>query len=176
MIAEENTMAHLMRKSQHGDKRAYAVLLDECASWLQRYFRKRVPPQQLDDLVQDVLMSLHRKRSSWDPERPFMPWLAAIARYRWVDHLRKVYRTAEDELGDADAAEDSEEEAVMARMSLDRLFIHLPDKQAEVIELVKIEGLTILEASQRTGQSESLVKVNIHRGLKKLSAMIEKAV
>ena len=176
MIADENTMAHLMRKSQIGDKRAYAVLLDECAGWLQRYFRKRVPPHQLDDLVQDVLMSLHRKRSSWDPERAFMPWLAAIARYRWVDHLRKVYRTAEDELGDADAAEDSEEEAVMARMSLDRLFVHLPDKQAEVIELVKIEGLTILEASQRTGQSESLVKVNIHRGLKKLSAMVEKAV
>ena len=175
MIADENTLAHLMRKSQGGDKRAYAVLLDECSNWLQRYFRKRVPPHQLDDLVQEVMMSLHRKRASWDPERAFMPWLAAIARYRWVDHLRKVYRSAEDELGDADAAEDSEEEAVMARMSLDRLFVHLPEKQAEVIEMVKIEGLSIVEASQKTGQSESLVKVNIHRGLKKLSALVEKA-
>ena len=175
MIADENTMAHLMRKSQLGDKRAYAVLLDECAAWLQRYFRKRVPLHQLDDLVQDVLVSLHRKRASWDPDRAFMPWLAAIARYRWVDHLRRVYRSAEDELGDADAPHDSDEEAVMARMSLDRLFVHLPEKQADVIELVKIEGLSIAEASRRTGQSESLVKVNIHRGLKKLSAMVEKA-
>ena len=120
-------------------------------------------------------MAVHTKRATWDPSRAFYPWLAAIARYRWVDHLRKVYRSAEDELGDHDAHEDSEEEAVMARMSLERLFVHLPDKQAEVIELVKIEGLTIAEASTKTGQSESLVKVNIHRGLKKLSALVEKA-
>ncbi|WBY16559.1 sigma-70 family RNA polymerase sigma factor [Erythrobacteraceae bacterium WH01K] len=175
MIADENTMSHLMRKSQLGDKRAYAVLLDECAAWLQRNFPKRVPRHQLDDLVQDVLVSLHRKRASWDPDRAFMPWLAAIARYRWVDHLRRVYRSAEDELRDADAPHDSEEEAVMARMSLDRLFVQLPEKQADVIELVTIEGLSIAEAPRRTGQSESLVKVNIHRGLKKLSAMVEKA-
>ena len=60
-------------------------------------------------------------------------------------------------------------------MSLERLFVHLPDRQVEVIELVKIEGLSIAEAAERTGQSESLVKVNIHRGLKKLSALVEKA-
>jgi len=175
VIADEQTLARLMVLSQQGDKSSYTVLLTEVQLWLERYFRRRCPPAQLDDLVQEVMMSLHRKRASWDPERAFMPWLAAIARYRWVDHLRKVYRSAEDELGDADAAEDSEEEAVMARMSLDRLFVHLPEKQAEVIEMVKIEGLSIVEASQKTGQSESLVKVNIHRGLKKLSALVEKA-
>ena len=120
-------------------------------------------------------MAVHAKRATWDPTRAFLPWLAAIARYRWIDHLRKVYRKAEDELGDHDAAEDSEEEAMMARMSLERLFVHLPEKQSEVIELVKIEGLSIAEASAKTGQSESLVKVNIHRGLKKLSALVEKA-
>jgi DNA-directed RNA polymerase specialized sigma subunit, sigma24 homolog len=64
---------------------------------------------------------------------------------------------------------------VIARVSLDRLFAHLPVKQAEAIELVKIEGLSIEEASARSGQSASLVKVNIHRGLKKLAALVEKA-
>ncbi len=175
MIADEATLAQLMRQSQQGDKRAYAVMLDECASWLQRYFRRRVPPHQLDDLVQDVLLALHNKRDSWDPARAFLPWLAAIARYRWVDHLRKVYRTEADQLEDWDAAEESSEEAVLARLSLERLFVNLPAGQAEVIELVKIEGLSITEASEKTGQSESLVKVNIHRGLKKLATLIEKA-
>ncbi len=60
-------------------------------------------------------------------------------------------------------------------MSLERLFVQIPDKQAEVIEMVKIEGLSIREAANRSGQSESAVKVNIHRGLKKLSALVEKA-
>ena len=175
MIADEASMAHMMAAAQRGDREMYRVLLGEVQLWLARYFRKRVPPAQLDDLVQEVMMAVHAKRATCDPTRAFYPWLAAIARYRWVDHLRKVYRSAEDELGDHDAAEDSEEEAVMARMSLERLFVHLPDRQVEVIELVKIEGLSIAEAAERTGQSESLVKVNIHRGLKKLSALVEKA-
>ncbi|KWV95138.1 MULTISPECIES: sigma-70 family RNA polymerase sigma factor [unclassified Erythrobacter] len=175
MIADEASLAQLMAASQKGDANAYRVLLSEIQLWLERYFRRRVAPAQLDDLVQEVMMAVHAKRATWDPTRAFLPWLAAIARYRWVDHLRKVYRKAEDELGDHDAAEDSEEEAVMARMSLERLFVHLPEKQSEVIELVKIEGLSIAEASAKTGQSESLVKVNIHRGLKKLSALVEKA-
>ena len=175
MIADEATMAGMMAAAQQGDANMYRALLGEVQLWLERYYRKRVPPAQLDDLVQEVMMAVHAKRATWDSSRAFYPWLAAIARYRWVDHLRKVYRSADDELGDHDAAEDSEEEAVMARMSLERLFVHLPDKQAEVIELVKIEGLSIAEASARTGQSESLVKVNIHRGLKKLSALVEEA-
>ena len=175
MIADETSLAQLMTASQRGDAAAYRVLLGEVQQWLDRYFRRRIAPAQRDDLVQEVMLAVHAKRATWDPSRAFIPWLAAIARYRWVDHLRKVYRKAEDELGDHDAAEDSEEEAVMARMSLARLFVHLPDKQSEVIELVKIEGLSIAEASARTGQSESLVKVNIHRGLKKLSALVEKA-
>ncbi len=175
MIADEPTFSRLMIASQKGDKQAYTVLLTEAQLWLERYFRRRCPPAQLDDLVQEVLMALHNKRSTFDPSRAFLPWLAAIARYRWIDHLRKVYRSAEDELGDHDAAEDSEEEAIMARMSLERLFVHLPEKQSEVIEMCKIEGLSISEAAERTGQSESAVKVNIHRGLKKLSALVEKA-
>ena len=88
MIADEGTMAHLMALSQKGDKHAYTVLLGEASNWLQRYFRRKVPDAQLDDLVQEVLLAIHKKRASYDAARPFLPWLAAIARYRWVDHLR----------------------------------------------------------------------------------------
>src|SRR3546814_3353082 len=88
----EVTFARLMAAAQKGDKTAYNVLLSETGMWLERYFRRRVPPHQLEDLVQDVLLALHAKRSTYDTSRPFLPWLAAIARYRWVDHLRKVYK------------------------------------------------------------------------------------
>ena len=175
MIADERTMAHLMALSQKGDKHAYVVLLGEASNWLQRYFRRKVPDAQLDDMVQEVLMAIHKKRASYDAARPFLPWLAAVARYRWIDHLRKVYRAQEDMLGDNDASVDSDEEAVLARISLDRLLVHLSAKQAEVIELVKIEGHSIRDAARACGQTEASVKVNIHRGLKKLSALVEKA-
>lgn len=175
MIADEPTLARLMAASQRGDRQSYTVLLSEVQLWLERYFRRRCAPGVLDDLVQEVLLAVHNKRGTYDPERPFLPWLAAIARYRWVDHLRKIYRREEDSLEDRDFGEDSEEDAVLARISLERLFVQIPDKQAEVIELVKIAGLSISEAAARSGQSESAVKVNIHRGLKKLSALVEKA-
>lgn len=175
MIADEAGLVRLMIAAQAGDGRAYTVLLTEVQLWLERYFRRRVAPAQLDDLVQDVLLALHAKRATWDETRAFLPWLAAIARYRWIDHLRRVYRTAEDALEDQDSAEDSDEEAVLARMSLERLFVHLPQGQCEAIELVKIKGLSVTEAAERSGQSESLIKVNIHRGLRKLAALVEEA-
>ncbi|WP_337846353.1 sigma-70 family RNA polymerase sigma factor [Sphingomonas sp.] len=175
MIADEAGFVRLMIASQAGDSRAYTVLLTEVQLWLERYFRRRVAPGQLDDLVQDVLLAVHAKRATWDETRAFLPWLAAIARYRWVDHLRRVYRTAEDALEDQDSAEDSDEDAVLARMSLERLFVHLPPGQCAAIELVRIKGLSVAEAAERSGQSESLIKVNIHRGLRKLATLVEEA-
>lgn len=174
MRPDEASLAQLMAMAQRGDKHAYGVLLTECQRWLRSYLGRRIAPNHLDDLVQDTLMALHHKLATYDPARAFLPWLAAIARYRWVDHLRRVYRADEVELDDHLAGE-SEEPAIAARISLERLFAQLPDGQAQAIELVKIEGLSIAEAARACGQSESLIKVNIHRGLKKLSAMIEKA-
>ncbi len=174
MIADEATLARLMAMAQRGDREAYAALLPACQSWLKRYFARRIGPCELDDLVQETLLSLHRKLASYDPSRPFLPWLAAIARYRWVDLLRKIYKANEVEIdGDFEALPD--EPGISARISLERLFAQLPSAQVAAIEMVKIEGLTVSEASRATGQSESLIKVNIHRGLKRLTALIEKA-
>lgn len=173
MQGDDATMARLMALAQDGDKAAYATLLESAERWLKGYFTRRTAPNALDDLIQETLISLHRKRASYDPSRPFLPWLAAIARYRWVDHLRKFYRANESELDDS-LSSGSHESEVTARISIDALLTLLPPKQAEAIRLVKIDGLSIAEASDRCGQSEPLVKVNIHRGLKKLAAVIEK--
>lgn len=174
MRADETSLARLMVMAQQGNRQAYATLLTECQRWLRAYYSRRIAPAQLDDLVQETLMALHNKLATWDSSRAFLPWLAAIARYRWVDHLRRVYRADECELIVEFAGHD-EEPAIAARISIDRLLGLLPDAQARAIELVKIEGLSVAEASQSSGQSESLIKVNIHRGLKKLAHMIEKA-
>ena len=174
MKADDLALKRLMALAQRGDRQAYSVLLKSCDQWLRRYYSRRVPPFHQDDLVQETLLSLHRKLASFDPTRPFLPWLAAIARYRWVDYLRGVYRADEVELAH-DLAVEGGQEAAMARLSLDGLLAHLSPGQARAIELVKINGLSIAEAAQCCGQSEPLVKVNIHRGLKKLAALIEEA-
>ncbi|MBV1916941.1 MAG: sigma-70 family RNA polymerase sigma factor [Sphingomonadaceae bacterium] len=173
MRTDDATLTRLMAMSQKGDKRAYATLLFEARNWLKSYLRRRVAPGHLEDVVQEVLVSLHTKLASYDPSRPFLPWLAAIARYRWVDHLRKLSRS-DDAAVETEVIAESDEPAITARLSLERLFTMLPENQARVIEMVKVEGYSIAEASQASGQSESLVKVNIHRGIKRLAAIIEK--
>ena len=171
MSIDEPSLARLMTASQRGDRTAYRALLTDCRKWLERYFARRIAPHQIDDLVQETLVSLHRKLATWDNGRPFLPWLAAIARYRWIDALRRQRDAAE--LHDDDAFVDAEDEAVHARLSLDRMLTHLPAGQMAAITLVKIEGASIADAARICGQSESLVKVNIHRGMKKLAQLIE---
>lgn len=161
-----------MTQAQLGDKRCYAMLLEECQKWLRRYYARKIPPSSLDDLVQETLISVHRKLASYDPARPFLPWLAAIGRYRWIDHLRKVYRADETGL-EEELLADPAEEPVSAKVSLDKLLDMVPEKQSSVIRMVKIQGLSISEAAELSGQSESLVKVNIHRGIKKMNILVE---
>jgi RNA polymerase sigma factor (sigma-70 family) len=173
MIADADTLSRLAAMAQLGDKQAYTTMLEASQFWLKRFFARRIVPHHMDDLVQDTLLSVHRKLASYDPARPFLPWLAAIARYRWIDHLRKVYRADEVEF-EGDTAATSQESAVTARISIERLLSFLPASQAKAINLVKIDGLSVVEASLVCGQSESLIKVNIHRGLKRLTALIEK--
>jgi RNA polymerase sigma-70 factor (ECF subfamily) len=170
---DDATLSRLMAQAQSGDAQAYRTVLDVARRWLVRFYSGRVAPQVVDDLIQETLVSVHSKRATFDPTRPFLPWLAAIARFRWVDHLRSYYRQAEDELSDTLATQDAFDDAVIAEVSVDRMLAQLSAAQADVIRLVKIHGLSITEAAQQTGQSESLVKVNIHRGLKRLAQHIE---
>ena len=160
-----------MVAGQAGDAAPYQRLLIEIGAWLRRYFARRLPPATVDDAVQDTLLAVHLKRHTFDPSRPFGPWLAAIARHKWIDKLRSMRWTATEPLGD-DLSTGDHEAAVTSAHSLERLLQELKPAQSEVIRLVKLQGFSIEEAASRTGQSISLVKVNIHRGLGRLAAIV----
>jgi RNA polymerase sigma factor (sigma-70 family) len=163
----------LMAAAQDGQSGPYRRLLDELRGWLTRYYARRLPPALVDDAVQDTLISIHEKRHTYDPGRPFMPWLAAVARYKWIDRLRAMARERTDPLP-AELAVGDHEGAVTSAAVLHQLLAGIKPAQAEVIRLVKLEGYSIEEAAARTGQSLSLVKVNIHRGLGRLAAILER--
>lgn len=171
MILRDDDCRRLMASAQDGDAAAYRALLGGCRDWLLRYYARRIAPQMVDDLVQETLISLHAKRASFDPARAFYPWLAAIARYRWVDALRKLTRT--EELQEGDVLVEPVEDTVLSRLTLDSLLVRLPPAQASAITLTRIEGCSIEEAARISGQSQSLVKVNVHRGLRKLASLVE---
>lgn len=164
----------LMAKAQAGDKRAYNEVLTACDAWLRIFLARRVAPESIEDIAQEALMALHRKRHTYDPEKPFAPWFVAIARYKWLDRLRQHYRVDEVELEDQ-ASVGGHESAVMSKLILERLLAHIPDNQAEAIRLAKIDGYALDEIATMTGQSLSSVKVRIHRGMKRMMKKLEEA-
>jgi RNA polymerase sigma factor (sigma-70 family) len=159
----------LMAAALKGDAHAYRQLLGELVPWLRRYYYRRLPPCVMEDAVQDVLLALHEKRHTYDPSKPFGPWLAAIARYKWIDRLRSLKRESAEPLDD-DIEVPDHEASIVAESTFEQLMGELKPAQAKVIRLVKIEGYSLEEASRSTGQSVALVKVNIHRGLKHLAS------
>ncbi len=167
----ESDWSAWMVAGQGGEQAPYHRLLTEISAWLRRYFSGRLPPAMIDDAIQDTLLAVHLKRHTFDPSRPFGPWLAAFARHKWIDRLRSMKWAATETLGDNMSIGDHED-AVTSAYSLERLLKELKPAQSEVIRLVKLQGFSIEEAASRTGQSTSLVKVNIHRGLGRLAAIV----
>jgi DNA-directed RNA polymerase specialized sigma24 family protein len=116
-------------------------------------------------------LAIHAKRHTYISSRPFGPWLVAIARYKWIDRIREMSRYSAQEL-DGDIAIEDHEGVTINAATLDDLLGRLKPAQEYAIRLVKLRGLSVVRASGATGQSVALVKINIHRGLKKLAAMV----
>jgi DNA-directed RNA polymerase specialized sigma24 family protein len=152
-----------MVAAQGGESRAYEQLLRELDAWLRRYYARRLPRPAAEDARQEALLAIHAQRHAYVPSRSFGPWVAAIARYKWIDRVRDASRFAALSLHDEIPIEDHGDAAINA-VAVDDLL--------GVIRLVKLQGVSIEGASGATGQSVALVKVNIHRGLKKLAALV----
>jgi len=163
----------LMAAEKAGERHVYEQLLRELDVWLRCYYARRLPPPAAEDARQEALMAIHANRHRYTPSRPFGAWVTAIARYKWIDRVRVMYRWRTTQLDDAHHAQD-DESGVVSTIALDQLLATLKPPQAEAIRLVKLQGFSIEEAASRTGQSVSLVKVNIHRGLAKLTLAVQK--
>ena len=160
-----------MTAAQAGDDRSYEQLLRELDAWLRRYYARRLPHPAAEDARQETLLAIHAKRHTYAPSRSFGAWVLAIARYKWIDRVREASRYAAQALDQEIPVEDHGGAALSAA-ALDHLLGRLKPAQESVIRLVKLRGLSITLASGATGQSAALVKVNIHRGLKKLAALV----
>jgi len=162
-----------MRAALGGDAAAYRALLGNLRPWLVSYFRRRLKGADSEDLVQMTLLSLHEKRHTYDPASPFLPWIAAVARHKLIDYVRKSGKRVHVELDDDIVGDDSGAlPADLARRDVEVLLAQLPRDQARIISLHKLQELSIDEVSATTGKSPAAVKVAIHRGLKKLQALV----
>ena len=165
----------LWMRANAGDSAAYAQVLKRLGAHLRGFLKRRMHNNSSDveDLVQEALLAIHQKRHTYQTDQPLTAWVHAIARYKWVDHWRGQGRRGllHDDIDDwSDQLwVDSDHQAQDVQRDLQKLLSTLPDRQRVAIECTKLEGLSISETAERTGQSEAAVKVNIHRGIKSLA-------
>jgi len=159
-----------------GDAGAYRAFLDELASHLRAYLRRRLPRalEDVEDILQETLLAVHNARHTYRVGEPLTAWVHAITRYKLMDFFRSHARreALHDSIGDDDLFVASDAEPADARRDVGQLLETLPDRHRLPIQLVKLQGLSIAEAAACCGLSESAVKVGIHRGLKALAARI----
>ena len=174
-MTDEVRLKALMVRGLAGEAAAHAALLSAMSGYLRGYFGRRLGAGAADveDLVQDTLLAIHLRRATYDAAQPFTPWAYAVARYKLLDHFRRsgVRRTVPlEDAGDLFAVENPEEGAV--RRDLAKLLSALPKRQRQLVEDVKITGLSMEEAAAKSGMSVTAVKVSVHRSMK---AMARKA-
>jgi len=166
-----------MAAAQRGDADAYHKLLTELLPLLRAFVRARLrEAPDVEDVVQNVLVAIHRARHTYRAERRFAPWLGAVARNAVIDELRRRGRRRSREVPLEAAAEAAAPELeVPAPLSpeMQRALEQLPAAQREAVELIQIRGLSVAEAAQRVGIKPGALKVRAHRGYRALRLLLE---
>lgn len=173
----------LMVAAQGGERAAYAALLGEIVPFLRAVLRRRYPyltREDVEDAVQEVLVSIHSVRSTYDPVRPFLPWLMAIAHNRAVDAVRRTSRRSQRETAvaeypetlDAAEANTSSEEAYGDPEALRQAVAGLPEGQRKAVEMLRFRELSLKEAAAESGMSVGALKVAVHRATRTLRVVL----
>jgi RNA polymerase sigma-70 factor (ECF subfamily) len=174
----EQRWAEAMRAERRGDAVAYERLLKEVATALRRSLAPRLVraglgAHEAEDLVQEILIGLHGKRDTWDPARPFLPWLHAITRYKLIDFIRhrrrdtrrRVDLPLEDWL---EIVESPADEANRSTWEVDRHLAVLPVSQRKIVRAIALEGASVRNIAQGLATSEGAVRVTLHRAIRRL--------
>lgn len=158
----------LAEKAQQGDARALNELLKQCVTLSYKILAGKLKnPEWADDIVQDILISVHKALHTYDPSKPFVPWLKQISYYRLQDFLRQYYKKRDKEAfflqeHVTNPAHRGELKDIEKHLSI------LPARLKRMVIAFKVEGYTAKEIAEQEDMKESAVKVAIHRALKKL--------
>ncbi|TYO67506.1 sigma-70 family RNA polymerase sigma factor [Bradyrhizobium hipponense] len=177
-VARDVDWSILMARAQEGDRAAYHRLLQEITPYLRSLAARRHRDRgDVEDSVQDVLLTVHSIRQTYDPARPFAPWLVAIANRRFIDRLRRQGRTRDREIPLTAEHETFCESAANlgerpGERELEGMVSNLPPAQQNALRLLKLKELSLKEAAAVSGMSITSLKVNTHRALKNLRKML----
>lgn len=177
-LSDEQKWSALMSRAQRGDEVAYRQLLTEIARAIEGFLRRKIGHRHfMEDCVQETLVSIHQARHTWDPSRPFRPWLFAIVRNKAIDELRRQRRErVVFDSTDADvelAPAGSSGERAERLETLGTILEKLPAQLRDVLVLTKLRGLSTAEAATALNISGAALRVRSHRAISRLKKLLE---
>ena len=177
-FTQQDRWNELAIKAQSGDKKSYSALLKDILPFIKASLAGGLAnPDWIDDISQDVLISVHKSLSTYSPDRPFKPWLNAIIQFRRTDFLRKHYKSKEVKENAQANMEVFEKSVTFPNTSgelkdIEKALESLPEKQQKIFKMMKIEGYSAKEVANEMDMSVSAVKVSAHRTTNKLKKML----
>lgn len=184
MPISEADLAAAMLAGRGGDEISYVTALNEITRLVRARVRRRLgwTANDSEDVVQEVLLTVHLKRATWDETRPVMPWINAIADHKTIDAQRR--RGREGRLVASSVTVESIAELVpspepewdVVGLDLERALALLPKREEEVVRGLTVQGRTVREVASALGMKEATVRVALHRGLKRLAAAARQAL
>ena len=168
-----------MARAQGGDRDAYRRLLEDVAPYLRSIAARHLRNSwDIEDVVQEVLLTVHAVRHTYDPARPFGPWLVAIANRRAVDALRRQGRSrAREVVLETEHETFAVPQANLAEAASDGRVLRdavaqLPPGQRDAIRMLKLKEMSLKEAAAVSGMTVAALKVATHRALKSLRKVL----
>jgi RNA polymerase sigma-70 factor (ECF subfamily) len=149
--------------------------LNQITPILRRVIGQKIPPNDLEDTLQEILISIHKARHTYDGQRPLMPWLMAITQFRISDALRKAYSGFNRKtvtINDLEEILENVTETPTSDESIDDILQGVPHREQTILTMMHVQGYTAKETSHHLGMKESAVKVAAHRAIKKLREKI----
>jgi RNA polymerase sigma-70 factor, ECF subfamily len=175
-VSQSDEEGGLVHAARGGDRAAFGRLYDRYARMVHGILLARVPPREVDDLLQEVFLAALRQLHALRDVSRFGAWLSAITRNRANDHYRKsgpeaaVTETVSEEQAEGRATDHvAEQEAAMILATIRTL----PEAYREPLILRLVEGMTGPEIAARTGLTHGSVRVNLCRGMQLLREKLE---
>ncbi|MGR9426312.1 sigma-70 family RNA polymerase sigma factor [Rhizobium leguminosarum] len=177
MSSQEENWSMWMRAAMGGDAAAYQRFLTSIAPHIRAVARSRcrgfgMPESEVEDIVQEVLLTIHLKRGTWDDARPVGPWVSAITRNKLIDVLRRRGRHISVPIDDIiETLPAQEQTPEISDRDIGKLLGQLKTQQREIVQSISINGNSIRETAGRLEMTEVAVRVTLHRALKALGAL-----
>lgn len=170
MYNNETSFKKLMLMTQAGDSLSYRNLMLSLSEFLKNYLRRRIfEKNDIEEVIQEILLALHKSKHTYDSDKPFMGWFMSIVEHKITDYIR-VKQKQNSQLNLESLAQVFQDAQVDSDLKLDieSALNNLSQNEKAVITQLKVNGYSVAEVALALGLSESNVKVIAHRAYNQL--------